>query len=266
MADHIKQPQATFEVVFVGRGIAPERIPIRTLSETMEAVQALANGNDVDSKEEKKSASIGLVKITRGSAGFHCVAPRASIAMEHLRLAGLLLARDSVLTEVTQEYVLRPIETLSRIAGALKCRILVCPPRLRDAPIAVVDSDSYGHVSTGVFVQGDSSVSGRIQRVGGATEMRCTLRVPDRESLLYCDVSNTETARKLGQHLYQNIVATGVATWFSRSWRLYAFKINDIYQPKEQSVVKAFEELSDAGGNVWADVEDPETLLRDFRS
>lgn len=263
MSSHVKQPQPTFEVAFVGPSIAPERIPIRTLSDTMQAVQALANGRGFTTPEERKTASIGLLKITRGSAGFQCVAPHPSEALNYLRLAGTLLAPGSKISDDTHEFILQPVETLSRIAHSLQCRILLCPPRKRDEPFAVIDDQTYVRVSEGVFVHGDTSIRGQIKRVGGATNIRCALRLPDRAELLYCDVASGETARKLGQHLYQNVVAVGVATWFSRSWRLHSFKIQDIYQPKEQPVTKAFEELYEAGGKVWAEIEDPEAYLRE---
>jgi len=263
MSSHVKQPQPTFEVAFLGPGIAPERIPIRTLSDTMQAVQALTNGRGFTTPEERKTASIGLLKITRGSAGFQCVAPHPSEALNYLHLTGTLLAGDSKITDTTQEFILPPVETLSRIASSLQCRILLCPPRKRDEPFAVIDGESYTRVSEGVFVHGETSIRGQIKRVGGVKNMRCALRLPDRAELLYCDVPSSETARKLGQHLYQNVVAVGMATWFSRSWRLYSFKIQEIYQPKEQPVTKAFEELYEAGGKAWAEIENPEEYLRE---
>jgi hypothetical protein len=229
----------------------------------MQAVQALANGRGFTTPEERKTAAIGLLKITRGSAGFQCVAPQPSEALSYLRQAGDLLARGAAITEEAQEFVLQPVQALSRIAASLRCRILICPPRKRDEPFATVDDQSYTHVSEGVFVKGETSIRGQIKRVGGATNIRCALRLSERAELLYCDVASGETARKLGQHLYQHVVAVGVATWFSRSWRLYSFTINDIYQPKDQPATKAFEELYEAGGKVWAEIENPEEYLRE---
>jgi len=95
--------------------------------------------------------------------------------------------------------------------------------------------------------------------------MRCLLRVPGRRRILYCDVRNKGLVRRLGQHLYEQVAATGTARWIHRSWRLYEFTINDFTQPRLGDPVEAIKELRRAGLSVWDQIEDPEQYFRELR-
>lgn len=262
-----KKPSPTFEVLFTGPQLYPERIPLYALAESLRAIQRLAVGEEaVDEDEEEEEPAIGLITVKRGSAVFQCVAKNAPVAIEHLEYAGKLLAHPEIEPDSEFDYVLAPVRRLSAIAQSLGCSILVRRPKRSDGILATIDAESYKKISTSLLLSGETTILGWVERVGGATDMRCALRVPSRHRLLFCDVESQDVSRKLGQHLYEEVAAIGLAHWIHRTWRLFSFKIRDIYQPERGSILAAFDALRNAGGKAWEKIPDPGAYLQEVRT
>ncbi len=264
-----KRPDPTFEVRFIGKDVSPESVPIRTVSEALSAVQDLASGRDpFETPHVPQSKSIGLVRVRRGSAVYTCVAQDPSGARKNLALVGKALSSpdDESENEHTIVASLKPLDRLSVIARSVGCRLEIIG--LNGAPklLATIEGDSFDKISGRHLVQGETTVVGALQRVGGATEMRCSMLVEGRHGLLYCDVASKELVQRLGQHLYEQIAATGTAVWINRIWRIYKFTVRDFTQPKTDNPLKAIEKLRKAGLRAWDSVSNPETYLRELGS
>lgn len=96
--------------------------------------------------------------------------------------------------------------------------------------------------------------------------MRCLLRVPDRSRGLYCNVASKAVVQRLGQHLYETIVARGTAVWIHRTWRIYRFTITDFTQPQLGDVDQTLEQLHEAGLKAWDNIGSPEDFIQELRS
>jgi hypothetical protein len=259
---------ATFEVRFKAPGLHPAKVPLRTVSDALAAVQDLATGRDSFLMEHiAPEEGIGLVNVRTGSAIYSCFARAPREAIENLGRVGRLLSgtnadegEDDVLLSA-----LRPIEHLSKIAKKLKCEVQVRMVGQR-APTFVVEDDAYESIAKNLMIRGETTVTGIVQRVGGATKTKCLMRVPERRQLLYCNVQTKELAQRLGQHLYESIVATGTATWIHRRWRIYKFSIAEFSQPEVSTTEALIKELRAAGLDAWDSVEDPEAYLGEMRS
>jgi len=262
------QPAATFEVRFVGGDVLPEEVPIRAVSDALSAVQDLASGRD--SFEESQVApekSIRLMGVRRGSATYRCLAraPREALA-NLIRVAALLSSLDEQNGDGEDLVAaFRPIEALSNVAGSLGCRVQVRTIGPKKEDLFSIDKDDYQRISDRLFMKGETTVVGTVERVGGATSMRCLMRIPGRRRILYCDVGSQDLVRRLGQHLYEQIAATGTATWIHRSWRIHAFTINDFTQPRLGNLTEALEELRNAGLSAWDQIDDPNKYIRELR-
>lgn len=274
-----KKPSPVFEILFASASLVPEEIPVSALSRTLAAVNRLSLGDaeiddDDDEDEEDENghpdkkdgsaASIRLISVKRGSAIFQCFAHKADLAISNLRVAGRVVAMPDPDKSSEHSFVLKPVEEMSAIAKSLECHIIVRKPGDKSHAIVTVDPSSYERIAGSLLLSGDTTIRGNIERVGGATGMRCAMRVPFQHRLLYCNVASQEVSRRLGQHLYQEIAATGTARWIQRSWKIYAFTIRDIYQPKQGSLHEAFQALRDAGGKAWDRVADPEAFLAEI--
>jgi len=260
---------ATFEVRLVAPGLLPEKIPFRAVSDTLRAVQDIASGRDpLEQSQVPPELCIGLINVRRGSAVYSCLSRAPEKALENLEKVGMLLsAPDSGNTNgdglVT---VLRPLQSLSETAKSIGCRIEITTKGRQREPLCVVKENDFQRISSKLFATGETTVVGTIERVGGATGIRCALRVPGRRRLLYCDVKSKDLVRRLGQHLYEQIAARGTARWIHRTWHLYEFTIEDFTQPRLDNVAEAIEGLRRAGLSAWDTIDDPEQYIRELRS
>ncbi|HUE69850.1 MAG TPA: hypothetical protein VMP01_03090 [Pirellulaceae bacterium] len=268
-----KKPSPTFEIQLRGTAVVPEKVQLHQLNEMLSAVQRLASGHDFDESEGDEDAGDGehegamsLLGVKRGSAIFQCLARNPRDAVRNLAGAGRFIDDPNADTEGKFSYSLRPIQRLSRIATSLDCEIFIRTVDDRDKILATVDSNSFHRVSTSILVSGETTLIGRVQRVGGATRMRCALRVAGMHRLLFCDVADQEVARALGNKIYEEVTLRGTARWLQRSWKLYDFRIHAIEDaPVRKPLRKALDALRNAGGKAWESIDDPSGLLESLR-
>jgi len=267
-----KKPKPLFEVLFQGPGIYPEKIPLQSLASTLSAVQRLAAGStpiDEDETEEDKEReqeeSLRLLAIKRGSAIFQISAPMTSDpkpALDRLRLVGDFLANQQDDVEDI-DYALSPIEELSATARRPNCTITFREASLDKAILAHFEPTSYESISKLLLIEGETSFVGNVQRVGGATDVRCGLRVSFQNRMLICRVPEKDVARTIGKRLYEDVVVQGTARWLKNSWKMISFTINSVAQPKQGSILEAFDELREAGGKSWDAINDPAAYLKE---
>ncbi len=263
-----KSPPTSFEIHFGGSGISPEVIPFRVLARALAAVQRLVSDSEPDEElstdDTTEDSDLHLLDVRRGSATYPVYAERQPEALDRLKQTGLVLQDPQHADEMP--YVLSPIEDLSAIAKSLGCIIEFRLPGKGNDILATITPDSYRSLEGSVFVSGETTISGRVERVGGATELHCGLRVQQQsERMLICRVESTDVARQLGQHLYDDVIVSGEATWYRRNWRLRSFSIRSMHQLKRGSILEAIGALRGAGGSAWNNVEDPEKLLNEAR-
>ena len=262
-----KAPEPIFEVVFLGAGIYPEKIPLGTLARTLTAIQRIALGLEMEEEDEgsdipePETGEIRLLNMARGSAVFRFVGEAADEAIGHLRLVGTVLAKPEELG--LNDYILSPLERISASARSLGCEIIVRTPGKSGAVLATIGPGSYEHIAKTAFIKGETSITGEVKRVGGATCVRCALRVPFQQRLLYCKVESAEVARKLGDCLYKRVSTHGKVQWIRGTWRIRAFTITSFEPMKEGSISEAFEALYDAGGSGWKGIENPQEYIEE---
>jgi hypothetical protein len=214
-----------------------------------------------ETKAIEDDRSLRLLDIKRGSAVFRMSTPSGQEAVNRIRAAGRFLERPDEVGEI--DYILNPIERLSATARALDCKVILREPGRDGAILATIGPDTFGVISKSLLIQGETSFVGRIQRVGGATAMKCALRVDFQHRLMFCNVASEAISREMGKRLYEEVVVHGTAMWLRTSWRIFAFTVTSISQPKQGSLSEAFEALRNAGGDKWGQVPDPEAYLQE---
>lgn len=262
-----KKPPALFELVFSGGGVYPEKIPINKVADALSAIRRLTAGEvlgDEDEEEDDGDGAVRLVDVTRtSSAVFRFVSPSPKKAIQRLKTTGKVLGNPADVGE--NEFVLRPVKDLSAIADSLGCSVILRMAGGRQDVLAKIEHDSYALVSRSLLVTGDTRITGSVQRVGGATEMRCALRVAFQSRLLYCKVEDQQLARRLGDLLYQRVIAYGTARWMKGSMRIYSFAVKDVSKPKSGSITDHLNAIWEAGMNEWEKVENPDAHLSEIR-
>lgn len=261
-----KKPSPTFEVALRGSGVLPEAIPMRAVADTLSAVQRLTNSQEFEEDKSPPVEAIRLLNVQRGSAVYSCFSLHPEQALAQLRVAGQIVSTAEEAVSSFVDRLLSPIEDLSRIARSLSCAIIVKTPGRQGAILAEFDQASYQQLADRVLLHGETTIRGRVERVGGASDVRCTLRL-ENGRLLYCDVASAELSRRIGKHLYEQVIAHGNATWVHRSWRVIRFTIQALQQPEEGgSILGALQAIHAAGASAWDEIEDPVEYLREFRS
>jgi hypothetical protein len=272
-----KKPPSVFEVHFEGAQLYPEAIPLRTMADAFAAIQRLVSGGDRDDEEEQEEEtgeaapddSLRLLEVKRGSAVYKIAGPPPGMAKKNLRIVGRALEHPENL-DAEYDYILSPIERLSSIARRLGCTIVLREPSKKNVQgpvLATIEPLSYETISKSLLIQGETSFTGKVVRVGGATALRCGLRVPFRHRLLICKVKDQQVARDIGQLLYSDVVVTGTGQWLKSSWRIVSFTIFGIRpQPVQGSIVEAMEALREAGGKAWDLIDDPRSYLEGIES
>lgn len=272
-----KKPNPDFEVRLVGRGLRPWIVPMRALTRALNAVQMLMEhtGNPTGSAEFREDdeedqedvmsdmAPLHLIGVVSGSAAYKVAANDPEQAIRTLSETGRNL-RSPDSTEWGAGF-LSPIERLSRVAKSLGCSIEFKRPGRGGEVLARITPESYTQLSEGAFVTSESSVYAYLERVGGATEKRCGLRLPNQPRMVYCRVQSADLVRQLGQHIYQDVLVRGDVTWFRRTWLVRTIMVKDFQPAKEGSIIETLDRIYDAGGKSWEDVEDPEALIGEMR-
>ena len=252
-----KKP-ATFEVHFRGGEISPERIPLNSLSRALGAVQRLSIGEALVDEEAAPKGAISLLGVKRGSAIYPCVSDLPAEAKANLLAAGRVLQKKLDTERVA--YAFNPIEDLSTIARSLDCEIQIREPD--GDTLAVIDCDSFEQIKNALLLSGETSFMGYVERAGGATEMRCALRVPFQPGLLYCKVDTKEAVRELGQHLYQDVEVEGHGYWIRGTWRVIRFAVAKVRLPNRGGgYVAGMKAIREAGGKGWDKIKDPVSFL-----
>jgi hypothetical protein len=258
---NIKKPATVLEVRFEAKSLRPELISIGTLSRVLAAVYQLASGRD-EEEEEEVGGEVGpfqLLTVRRGSVAYQFAGESAEQPLARLRIFGNIIENPDTIGD--NDFVLGPLDTLSAIARRIDCAVILKVPGKTGGVIATIEPNTYKTITKSLFISGPSSVDGMVQGVTGATEMRCRLRVPFQNKLLYCSVENPETARKIGASMFKRIVANGTVTWMRDSWRIVRMHISDIRQPEGGKLSEARQAIRDAGGKEWDKIGDVDAFL-----
>lgn len=275
--DRVKQtsrrkPSADFEMRFKGPGMKPWVVPMRALARALYAVQRLMEPGDEELQAEDKgeeelavgTAPLHLIDVVSRSAAYSVSAYDPGQAIATLERTGQILRSPDA--EEWEPEVLAPIEELSGIAKSLHCTIEFKKPGKDGAILATITPQSYGTLAMTAFMEGETSVYGFLERVGGATEQRCGLRLPTQpRRMIYCTVHTEEMVRKLGEHIYENILVSGTVTWFRSNGRVKHILVNNFETSKRGSILQALDRIYEAGGKAWDEVEDPEGLIAETR-
>jgi hypothetical protein len=271
-----KKPNPDFLVRLVAPGLKPWVVPVRTLAHVLEALQRLVDQKDSEEEEQDIPSEISAADAKQGmrliglkdtSAAYAVSAPDRELALTCLKNTGQSIKRPE-LAQWTPATI-SSIKELSEIAKSLGCEIEFRQPgqgRVLGDVIATIRPSTYQSITGFAFIYGETSVFGKIERVGGATEMHCGLRLPDHpKRMVICRVVGEELVRELGQYMYQYVMVNGRATWVKHNKRLKHLEIRSFERPKTGSIRAALDAIYDAGGDAWDAVDDPAALISEIR-
>jgi hypothetical protein len=217
--------------------------------------------------EDTESHSLRLLGVKNSSAAYAVAAPEYESAIQTIRDTGKAISAPE--NAEWSGATLSSIKELSEVAKSLRCEIEFRLPgvnRQYGDVLAKITPSTFQNVSASAFIHGDTSVYGKIERVGGATASHCGIRLPERpRKMLIFQVANDELVRQLGQFMYQYVVVSGKATWFRHNWTIKTMVIESFEPPKKGSIFETFKRVYAAGGNVWDEIDDPNAAIAEMR-
>lgn len=277
-----RKPKPDFIVRLVAPRLRPWTVPMRTVTRVMDAIQRLVDQRDegeadgageIAERTEEQAGESGrilhLLNIKSSSAAYEVAAhERASAALRVIRETG-----EAIRAPEGAEWSsasLSAIKALSEIGKSFECEIELRRPPTRGSRfgniLAKITPATYDEISSFAFIYGTTSLFARIERVGGATEMHCGIRLPESpRKMVICHVQSEDTVRELGRYIYQYVTLTGVATWYRHNWQVKHLEIHTIEPPKTGSILEALKRIHEAGGDAWDDIEDPNALIAEIR-
>jgi hypothetical protein len=266
-------------VRLVSPNMHPWKVPLRKLARVLNAVQRLVDQRDeeeleneiteeTDANAEADSQVLRLLGIRNTSAAYAVAAPDPENAIRVISETGRGIASpgESEWSSAT----LSSLRELSEVAARLGCDIEFRLPgagREYGDVIAKITPSTFSMIAHSAFIYGRTSVYGKIERVGGATERHCGIRLPEQpRKMIICQVESADLVRDLGQYIYQYVVISGDATWFRHGWTLKTIKIRSFEAPKKGSIRDALKNVYNAGAKAWDKVGDPAAFLAGIRA
>lgn len=257
--------RTTFNIKLSGPAVEPGMVPLRTLGRLLAAVQRLIDPDRdlvLPLRNQGEASKVHLMGVRKGSAIYRCTADSPEPVLQKLHLAGeRIVSPDS---HSLDSGFLGSIEELSEAAKSLGCVIEILDPSRRGlvSVLARIEPQTYSLVSASAFITGFTTVAAKIERVGGATEMHCGIRVSNQpRRMVICGITDESLVRKLGQYIYQDVLLEGHARWIRSSMELKRLDITGMRQMPGGSMLDCLERIRDAGGNAWDKIPDISEVL-----
>jgi hypothetical protein len=271
------KPNPDFLIRLVGRDMKPWRVPLRVLNRILGAVQRLVDQRDdlvdIDECDEpveqlvQESRTLQLIGIKSLSAGYAVKSENRKVTLSVLTETGRGI--DAPDKASWRPSSISSVEELSQTARQLGC-VIEFREIEKGKPlgpiIAMIRPETASEVTRRAFRTGRTSVVGRLERVGGATAMRCGIHVQGRPKMLFCDVASTDLVRELGKLLYTDVVLTGEAVWYRSTGQLKSLNVSYFNPAKTESFAEVAKLIrAAAGGNAWDAIADPAAYIREMR-
>jgi hypothetical protein len=213
---------------------------------------------DQHSNIKKDDVVIGLSNLGDGSIrlGFKSVLTSVVIAA-YLSVAGAVEKNEFSSLPSSS------LRALDRIVSFTRRHNCVAELRSPDNDEVIASITPSTNIQASGLAQGQTTLYGRILRVGGKTP-RVTFETVSGE-LIFCDVS-FEIAQELGRRLYEFAEFSGIAAWDPNGWRLKEFRIESFAASGTKTPEQAMTELRGLVSRYFEDIDDVESYVSSIRS
>ena len=249
-----------------GEGVSPETVPASELAQFLVEFEkailetALAK-KDLSAPEAVQELIVSLVAIESGSESLT------------FALTGDIMQGASLLSEahLQHDYSAIPVKAQDALhsisAQAIKnlWSVEFVGDRTHHIRSVVISVDNPVPPPKIVRVQGDTTIYGRLTRVGGVLP-RAMIRMPD-DTLMFIQLSKDMAVMLASEErLYEEVGIEGTATWQFDTMEMLEFKAKRIttYQPHKQKLSESFKELAEAANDRWNEI-DVERFIEELR-
>lgn len=154
-------------------------------------------------------------------------------------------------------------KTVRKEGYAVEFRVRESEHDLTGPPAARLTGETEVPDPTLSVIEGVTTISGRIEQVGGVKRSKVHIRVGPKK-LVRCTISRA-IARSIASRLYTYVSVSGTAKWDAASLDMVAFDVVNVEPYEPGSMVTALRELAVASGGAYDKVMDPTAYVRDLR-
>jgi hypothetical protein len=236
-------------IKFVGRGMVPGMLRSRELADIIASFEEMLACVVADrhSNIEKDDVLVGLAAIGGGSIrlGFNTIMPSVVVAA-YLSVASAVDKND--FTSLPSNS-LTPLNRIVAFTRRYHCVAELFSPGT-DEHIASITPETDTKISG--LIQGQTTIYGRILRVGGKTPRVMIETIPG--DTLSCVVS-LEIARELGERLYEFAEFSGIASWNANDWKIAEFRIQSFTISSTKTPEQTMNELRSLVGRYFEGID-----------
>jgi hypothetical protein len=244
----------------MGEGISPRTLSTRELSEILLATEkSVASISDLE-EDDADEFTLGLVSVQGGSAHFE-LAPRR----EEVQVAAFNRWTESIRANDYRGLPTTSVEgaqTIAKFSRRRDCRIQLASAMNGRSSEVTVTPTTEVDAPEPVYVQGTTTVYGRLIQVGGV-KPKAKLRLPS-GNLLVVSVTS-EQARRLAGSIYDVVGIRGEATWNADGFTIENFQVQKLVPFEDTPPTEGFRQLRENMGKHFDDVDDPTQFIRDIR-
>ena len=240
------------QITLSGKDITPANIRARDLADIIISVEEsltsiILKQNPATDPEQ---LVIGLVDIETGSTKL-----RFSSQLPQLALSAFVALTTSISNNDYTSLPASSVRAIQKISDFAKKRQCIAAFEVPSdtSHSARITPDSVIDFPENAFISGETTVYGKIERVGGATP-KVVIRTGENKSIS-CAVSE-ELAKNLAQRLYSWMGMRGTGTWSTEDYTMEEFNIEEISTYEDQPLEKSINELSSLIGKYWQNEED----------
>lgn len=248
------------ELTFRGEGITPDNLKASEVADLISSYEdALLNLIVRDNPEVNlDEVFISLINIEENSV--HLKFKPKVIGTVIAAAITLNTALNSFQYE-TLPY--KTVESLNRIWAFTKRRN--CTGEIsggENFPTARISSETEIAITDEFFFQGDTTVYGKVERVGGS-KPRVRLRLDD-DQIVYSEI-NESIAKRLAKNLYDVVCVKGFAKWRKENLKIEQLIVDQVIDFTETSIADAIKSLQTVIGESWDSIDNPENYINTIR-
>ncbi len=243
------------ELCLSGGGMRPTTLKASEVAELISAYEnALLHVIGRDNPElNLDSIFISLVDIQENSSHYKFIPSVRNVAF-----AAAFAINTSISTNTLANLPYKTVESLGEIWKFTKKKNCQAEFLGKTLPKAVIVPEVPIKITKDFYFEGETTIYGRVERVGGATpKVRVKM---DNDKILFLDIDEA-IAKKLANRLYESVALKGFAKWRKDDYSIEDFKIEEIRNFEESEISDSLKELQSVIGSFWDKIENSEDYI-----
>lgn len=247
------------KIRFFGEGIHPNTIRASDLAEALMAYEESLLIILSKIHPNIKDAYISLDKVKDESATYIA---EPSVKLELIESASVL--NNAIAEGTLNEWPVKIIENLKVIQKVSKKyngqAELNGSPKVRKV---VINHETNLEVDETFFIQGNTTIYGKIERVGG-TDPAIRLKLDNGKSITVR--VKEKDAKIAASKIYERVGMKGVGKWYKSTKDLESFKLKEFIMLTNTPLEERMSKLSELLYPYWKDIENPDTHISNLRN